>query len=143
MKNQEIIDDLATTRKIKKSTKRRYQLVLNTYSEFHNMTLEELLDEADREEEERVRRKKRKLKKRLTDFQTYVYNKYMRATAKGYMDVVTMFYNHYELELPNIPKVNNKNVIDNPPLKYSDLLTKDILKKVIDKKRCILYIIFY
>ncbi len=133
MKNQEIIDDLATTRKIKKSTKRRYQLVLNTYSEFHNMTLEELLDEADREEEERVRRKKRKLKKRLTDFQTYVYNKYMRATAKGYMDVVTMFYNHYELELPNIPKVNNKNVIDNPPLKYSDLLTKDILKKVIDK----------
>lgn len=133
MKNQEIIDDFATTRKIKKSTKRRYTRVLNFYSEFNNMTLEELLDEADEEEELRIRRKKRKLKKRLTDFQTYVYDNYMKATAKGYLDVVITFYNHYEIEIPNIPQVNQKNVIDNPPLKYSDLLTKDILKKVLEK----------
>ena len=133
MTNQEIIDDLATTRNIKQSTKRRYGQILEKYSAFCNMTLEELLDEADYEEEQRIRQKKRKIKKRLTDFQTYLYTNYLKATAKGYFDVVMTFYHHYEIEIPQIPQINQKNVLENPPLKYSDLLTKDILRRAVDK----------
>ena len=88
MNNQEIIDNFAVTRKLSHNTKRRYKLILNRYSEFNNMTLQELLDEADDEEEQRIRRKKRKIKDRLIKFRTYVYDKYMVATAKSNMDVI-------------------------------------------------------
>lgn len=130
--NEEILNEMAKTRKLKKATTRRYKLVLNRYSIFHNMTLEELLDEADEEEELRIRHKKRKIKKRIMDFRTYVYDTYMKATAKSNVDTVLTFYRHFELEIPLLPPVSTKNTRENPPLLYSDLLTKDILKKVLD-----------
>lgn len=133
MTNQKIIDELAATRKLSPNTKRRYKLILNRYSEFNNMTLQELLDEADEEEEQRIRRKKRKIKTRLLNFRTEVYNKYMTSTAKSNIDVVLTFYRHYEIEIPQLPKVSTKNTKENPPLRYDDLLTKNILKQVVDQ----------
>ena len=135
MNNKEVIDDLIKTRKLKKNTARRYTLILNRYSQFNNMTLEELLDEADEEEEQRIRRKKRKIKQRLINFRTHVYDNYMTSTAKSNIDVVLMFYRHHEIEIPMLPKVSTKNKKENPPLKFSDLLTKDIIKKVLDKSK--------
>lgn len=133
MINQEIIDDFATTRKLSPNTKRRYKLILNRYSEFNNMTLQELLDEADLEEEQRIRRKKRKIKDRLLKFRTQVYDKYMTSTAKSNMDVLLTFYRHFEIEIPQLPQVSTKNTIENPPLRYDDLLTKSILRQVVDQ----------
>lgn len=133
MKNQEIIDQMAIDRNLKNSTKRRYRLALNKYSEFHNMTLEELLDEADEEEEQRIRRKKRKIKQRLIDFRAYVFEEYLISTAKGYFSIVITFYNHFEIEIPVLPKISEKNANTIDPLRFSDLLTKDIIKKVLDK----------
>ena len=133
MNNQEIIDNFAVTRKLSHSTKRRYKLILNRYSEFNNMTLQELLDEADDEEEQRIRRKKRKIKDRLIKFRTYVYNKYMVSTAKSNMDVILTFYRHFEIEIPTLPPVSTKNTKENPPLRYDDLLTKKILRQVVDQ----------
>ncbi|MBQ2653404.1 MAG: site-specific integrase [Methanobrevibacter sp.] len=133
MNNQEIIDNFAVTRKLSHNTKRRYKLILNRYSEFNNMTLQELLDEADDEEEQRIRRKKRKIKDRLIKFRTYVYDKYMVATAKSNMDVILTFYRHFEIEIPTLPPVSTKNTNENPPLRYDDLLTKKILRQVVDQ----------
>ena len=133
MINQEIIDDFATTRKLSPNTKRRYKRILNRYSKFNNMTLQELLDEADLEEEQRIRRKKRKIKDRLLKFRTLVYDKYMTSTAKSNIDVILTFYRHFEIEIPQLPKVSTKNTIENPPLRYDDLLTKSILRQVVDQ----------
>ena len=133
MNNQELIDDFAATRKLSPNTKRKYRLILNRYSEFNNMSLQELLDEADEEEEQRLRRKKRKIKTRLIDFRTYVYDKYMVATAKSNMDSVLTFYRHFEIEIPILPPVSTKNTKENPPLRYDDLLTKKILRQVVDQ----------
>lgn len=133
MKNEEIINQMAIDRNLKKSTKRRYRLILNTYAEFNNMTLQELLDEADMEEEQRIRRKKRKIKQRLIDFRAYVFEDFLISTAKGYFAVVITFYNHFEIEIPVLPKISEKNANTIDPLRYSDLLTKPIIKKVLEK----------
>ncbi|WP_295603056.1 site-specific integrase [uncultured Methanobrevibacter sp.] len=138
MKNQEIIDQMAADRNLRKSTARKYRTALNSYSKFHNMTLQELLDEADKEEEQRIRRKKRKIKQRLIDYRAYIFEEYYLSTAKGYFTSVKTFYNHFEIELPTLPRISEKNANTSDPLKFEDLLTKPILKRVLDNSSAVI-----
>ena len=138
MDNQEIIDEIAIERNIKESTKDKYKIVLNHYSKFCGMTLRELLDEAEDEEEQRIRKKKRKIKRRLIDYRKFLFDNMLISTAKAYLSLVKTFYTHYEIELPILPKLNTLNVNDVEPLKYSDLLTKEIIKQVLDKGKPIM-----
>ena len=138
MDNQEIIDEIAIERNIKESTKDKYKIVLNHYSKFCGMTLRELLDEAEDEEEQRIRKKKRKIKRRLIDYRKFLFDNMLISTAKAYLSLVKTFYTHYEIELPILPKLNTLNVNDVEPLKYSDLLTKEIIKQVLYKGKPIM-----
>ena len=90
-----------------------YEHALKKYTEFNNMSLDELIDEADIEEEQRIRWKRRTLKSRLIDFRNHLIDYgYAKETITTMMKRVTTFYRHYEIEIHHLPHANIKRVVD-------------------------------
>lgn len=104
-----------------------YQHALAAYENYNGMTLEELLNEADLEEENKIRWKRRTLKSRLIDFRNYLIDYgYAKETINTMMKRVNTFYRHYEIEIHHLPKVNIKSTVE------IKIPTKDDLQKAIN-----------
>lgn len=119
-------------RGISKRTMYGYYTALGLYVSYCNMHLQELLDEADREEEEGVRWKKSKLKQKLLGYRSYLLKEYLHGTVKVHFGRVKTFYNHFEIDMGYIPKINIKSAKKNEPIRFDDLLTKEELKTLCD-----------
>ena len=127
MDNEEILDDFVKARNLKPITKKAYRSSIKMYTEFNNMTLEELLDEADQEEEQRIRQKKRKIKKRLINFRAFLVENYMKNYVKSTFSRIISIYKHYEIEIPNLPALSQKNFNQPTPISFKDLPDNEIL----------------
>lgn len=101
-----------------------YSHAIKRYIEFNEMTLEELLSEAEREEDEKLPWRKRALKSRLTDFRQYLID-YGYSSTKM-LDRVMTFYRHFFIEIHNIPKTNYKKISE------VKIPTKEDLQKAIE-----------
>lgn len=133
MTNTEIANEISLMKNHSKQTRKIYRRVINYYSEFNNMSMEELIEEADKEEENGVRWKKRKIKQRLLRFRQHLVDEnYTKATIKQYFTVVKAVYRHYEIEIHNIPTLNERNVNIPEDMEFEDLLTHQELNMVLD-----------
>nr|WP_302577854.1 tyrosine-type recombinase/integrase [Methanobrevibacter arboriphilus] len=112
MKNEEILKDFQKTRGLKESSIKRYEYALLKYSEFHQKTLNDLLEEAENEEDEGIRLRKRKIKERLKQFKAnLIKENYSPQTISISLAHVKTFYKTYEIEIPLISnKVDNNNL---------------------------------
>ena len=128
--DDQLIDYFSKTRKLHPNTKRGYELYIRQYAEFNNMTMTELLQEAEDEEEAGIRWKHRKLKKRLIDFRAYLYENYAYETAKTRFGKLLAFYRHFEIEIHQLPKIATINS-DKTHMGFKDLPDKDIIKKAL------------
>ena len=112
------------------------------YSDFHNLSIEKLIKEARLEEDERVPLKDRKIKKRLLDFRSYLFNSDLSPNStKTYFSKVKTFYMHFEVELPYLPQAKYDKIYET---NYLDLPTKEhiheaLLISPIDLKAVILF----
>ena len=89
------------------------------------MTLQELYNEADKEDEQGVRAKNRTIVKRLRGFRTHLIQEgYEPVTIKHYYASARTFYTHFLIEIPYIPSVK--------------LPTKQVLSTEIPKKEHII-----
>ncbi|MBQ2613496.1 MAG: site-specific integrase [Methanobrevibacter sp.] len=131
MNNNTIIDEFAKARRLKKGTKEQYQIALNFYSKFQQKPLSELLEEADNEEEQGIRWKKRKLKQRLINYRNYLYEHHVKSTADLKFALIKTFYKHHEIEIHDLPALNKKNIKLSEPLKFKDLPDKELIKKAL------------
>lgn len=129
MNNNTIIEEFAKARRLKKGTIEQYQIALNFYSKFQEKPLSELLDEADAEEEQGIRWKKRKLKQRLLNYRNYLYEHHVKSTADLKFALIKTFYKHYEIEIHDLPTLNRKNIKLSEPLKFKDLPDKELIRK--------------
>ena len=128
MKDDEIFDNFVKSRNLKKRTKSGYKSTLKQYTMFHQMTLEELLNEAELEEEKGIRWKNRKLKSRLIDFRNWLQNNFLNGTAKECFGRVLTFYRHHEIEIHNLPYFNPKNSNFSEPVTFDKLPDNEIIK---------------
>ena len=130
--NEEYIDEYITTRGLSHNTYKLVKLVMNHYSNYQGLTIHELLLEADAEEEQRIRWKRRKLKTRLIQYTNYLRETMTLNSAKTYLKIVKAFYYHHEIEILSLPAINKKkaNIIE--PVTYTDLPDKEIIKKAIE-----------
>lgn len=135
MENNEIIQNFAKSRNLKNTTKKQYNLYIKEYCNYFQMDLQTLLDEAEQEEEQGIRWKHRKLKQKLTEFRTYLYNKHSKETAKQRMIKIKAFYVHYDIEVHKLPPFNERNVQAKRLVTATDLLTKQELRQVIDASK--------
>lgn len=130
----EILEDLVLTRNLSEQSEKIYEQVIKRYTEYYNTPLKELLSEAETEEEQGIRWKKRKLRTRLLEFRNHLYNNYMDSTAKMNFSKILTIYKHYEIEVYKLPPVSQKQS-SKTLVYFDDLPTKDIIRKALDVAR--------
>ena len=133
-KDEELLQQLCLERNIMHSTMVRYRTIINYYTESQQLPLYELIAEAEKEEDEGIRLKNRTIKKRLIHHRNYLINErnYSLITVQKTMTGLRTIYNHFEIELPRLPTLNNKNVKKTETIYYNDLPTKDLIHKAVD-----------
>ena len=119
-----ILQQFFTERGSSQATQDHYNAAVNHYCHLNSMTLEELIQEADNEEEAGVRWKNRKIRERLIAFRTYLYEKKSEGTAKLYLNNIKTLYRHFEIELQSLPRFNSHQINKTYEMSYEDILTK-------------------
>lgn len=135
-KDYSVKDDPAflkfTKRSMDNVTERKYYFNLKNYTNFHQMSLDALLKEADDEEEAGVRLNKRKVYDRILDFRNHLLSLgRARNTVNTNITSVKTFYRESKIELPNLPKVHSKKFNKKEKLMFSELPDKNTMRTVI------------
>lgn len=125
---EEIFIDFCEGRNLKESTRRTYRYSLNKYAKFNDMTLQELINEAEAEEVEGIRWKNRKIRKRLLKYRSAIYKKHLENTASHHFTRILTFYRFFEIELQALPSLSDTTANKPIPVGFEDMLTKEILQ---------------
>ena len=131
MDNDELISQICRERHHTESSKFRFLRAGKLYSEYNKLSLEELLKEAEEEEEQGIRWKKRTLRRRLIDFREYAHTQVLSSSAKMYFQTVLSIYRHFEIEIHDLPFFSDKNLKQNPPATFKDIPNKKVLTQAI------------
>ena len=126
--DQTILDDFQKRRNLKESSMRQYKAALNRYKEYNKLSLSELLNEAEIEEDDRIPQRRRTLTTRLLGFRNYITEHYKKNSVKSMMTKIITLYVTFGLEVPKLPRQSEKNMNDCPPISFKDLPDKDIIK---------------
>lgn len=128
-KDLEIMDKFYNERCINKRTQYGYNNSFSLYIQYTKMHLQDLLMEADIEEEKGVRWKRRKLKEKLIGFRGWLQERYKYSTIKVLFNRIKTFYSHFEIEIGFIPQLNQKAVIKSEPITYEDIPDKEMINE--------------
>ena len=107
--DKEIMNEFIKVRNLNKRTVYGYNNAIKLYTNFNNMPLSELLKEAEKDEENGVRWKNRKIKQRLLNFRSFLQKNYLISTVKVHFQRILTIYRHFEIEIHNLPTINLKN----------------------------------
>ena len=130
--NEEMIQEYITKRKLKKRTYYQLKSILEDYSTYQEKTLYELIQEADEDEENQIRWKKRRIKTRLSNHMLYLIERLDLSSAKMYINKIKSFYYFHEIEIHQLPTFNEKNTYLKKPITYKDLPDKEIIKHAVE-----------
>lgn len=131
MNNKDYAKEYVETRGLKPTSEYKIWNILQHYSKYQKLSLQELLDEADTEEEAGIRWKRRTLKQRLINYMNYCKNNMLLSSAKTYFNLVKSWYTHHEIEIGTLPRWNSKNANVPEPITSKDMLTKDIIREAL------------
>ena len=89
------------------SSRKKYGNSLKNYTNYHELTLNELIQEAEEEEDKQIRKSKRKLKRRLIKFRKHLIDDlgYSAWSVKTNMICVKAYYKYYGIEIPEIQNI--------------------------------------
>lgn len=131
MNDEDILEDFGKTRGLSQKSIGDYRSSIKAYRKYFNTTLQELLTEAEQEEEKGIRWKNRTLKRRLLEYRSYLSEKYLRNTARNHFLRIITICRHYEIEVHQLPRWNEKSMNIPKPINYSDLPDKEIIKEAV------------
>ncbi len=131
MNDTELLKQFERERRLKPKTMESYKNTLDTYTRFSNKTMVELLQEAEDEEEQKIRWAKRKLRKRLIDFRVYLLDNMKLNTANTYFTKIKTIYRHFSIEIHDLPRVSTKGANISKQVTYDELLTKDEIREIL------------
>lgn len=119
-------------RNIKKETIKSYKTTINRYTEYYEMSIDELLNEAiDEENDINIKKRARSIKTRLSQFRMYLVNEtnLKKTTIQTHMQNIKTFYNHFDVELPKLPPLQMEDELETT---YFDLPTKKQIGMAVD-----------
>ena len=132
MKNTEtILEKFFHERNSSQSTITNYTRIVGIYEKFTGKTLPELLDIADDEEYNNIRWKNTHTRRYIMEYRDYLYGKYNVSTAQLYLTAILTIYRHFEITIPPLPYYSTKHARRTEPLRYDQLLDRDILRECI------------
>ena len=132
MEESHYFEQFVAERNLSKATIKQYRATLKQYCEFQGLSLDELIEEADAEEEQGIRLKRRTLKKRLVDFRSAIVETDSKNTIVNKVNQVKTFYRHFEIELPQLPYLSEKGIRKESPIGYDDIPTKTVIREALD-----------
>ena len=113
---------------LKKSSKKAMAIGLKAYLvSQQEYALNILIDEADKEEEQQIRPKKRKVNKRLIYFKQWLQeNNYRPQSINNYITQVRTFYSYFDITTTKLPK----NKLRKPS--YEDIIRREHIQIALD-----------
>lgn len=129
--NEDILEEIHHAKTHSKSARKIYKNAVKQYCHQQKLTLSELITEADQEEDQRIRWRDRKLKQRLLNFRQYLISNYKKNTVQNYFNSIRAIYKYFEIEIGDLPSLNEKSINTPEPINYADLPTKEIIKKAL------------
>ena len=134
----EILDQFFYERNSSQSTRSNYTRGIKHFERFTGKTLPELLNIADNEEINNISWKNSTLRPLLIKYRIFLYNKYMKKTAKLYLTSVMSVFRHFEINIPNLPYFGMSNVKKSNPILPGELPDRELLKHIIEIKNPLL-----
>ena len=128
----ELLNEIHMVKNHSKATKKAYENAVKKYTEFCGISLEELLEEAEYEEDHGIKWKKRKLKRRLLSYRQYLLENYTLNSTHIFFYPILSIYKYYEIEIIDLPKINRKGIDTPEPIRFKDLPDKEIIRKAIN-----------
>ena len=127
----EVYQKVVGKRRVKDLTKVRYVLSLATYCMYNNMALDDLIDEADKEERDGVRVKDRKILERLEGFRPWLLNQGLGTlTTQTRFNDAKWFYRQNYIDVPEL--AGTFKYPHEYKLRFEDLPTREDIKKAVD-----------
>lgn len=113
-------------------TKESYVRSMISYTQFHGMTTEELLTEAENEVDDNIRMRRRKVNKRVTDFKNFL-NNHVQKNGKQYapksielkFSAVCTFYKFHDIEIKFSTLKALKTKKAHPLVEHQKIPTRD------------------
>ena len=130
MNNKEFLQEFFMVRNHSKQTQRAYICAINKYTQLCGKTMEELIEEAEKEEEQGIRWKRRTLKRRLLTFRHYLIENYRKNTVQGYFISVKAVYNYYEIEIGELTRPNLRSFNTPGDPTFDELPTHEEISQV-------------
>ena len=126
-----MLDKMMKERNVRDSTAKGYISTIKMYTEFNQMQLYDLIDDALKEQDAHIPLRESKLKQRLLDYRNYLMNipDMSSKTVKTYFSKMLTVYRHFECEIPIIPMAQYKHEYVTT---YSDLPTLDHLRQALE-----------
>lgn len=106
------------------SSTQLYSASVKLYEQLNGLSLDALIDEADREEEDGIRWKRRRIKDRLVQYRNHLFANKAEGTANRYLGCIKTIYRHFEIELQPLPSFNSKQIDKTYQMSHDDLPTK-------------------
>ena len=131
MNNNELLKNLAISCNHSEETQRIYRLALTNYASYFNQDLDELLAEAEEDENNNIKWKRRRVKAKLTEYRHHLLQKYALNTVKKHMIAINKFYRFYDIEIQKLPMINEKSIQKAHPIYFKDLPDKEIIREAV------------
>lgn len=110
-------------------TTQSYELSLRKYCIYFDMFLKELLEEAEEDEMKCVKWKHSRLKSKLVEYRHHMFQNYAAGTVRKEMNCIIFFYKFYDIEVWDLPKVNDKSIQKPAPIYFKDLPDKEVKRE--------------
>lgn len=110
-------------------TTQSYELSLRKYCIYFDMSLKELLEEAEEDEMKGVKWKHSRLKSKLVEYRHHMFQNYAAGTVRKEMNCIIFFYKFYDIKVWDLPKVNDKNIQKPAPIYFKDLPDKEVIRE--------------
>lgn len=131
MNNNELLKNLAISCNHSEETQRIYRLALTNYASYFSQDLHELLAEAEEDENNNIKWKRRRVKAKLTEYRHHILQKYALNTVKKHMIAINKFYRFYDIEIQKLPMINEKSMQKAQPIYFKDLPDKEIIREAV------------
>lgn len=123
------IKDFMDARNLRESTKRTYLAMLKLYFDFLNKTPTELIEEAEKEEDKRIKMKNRKIRRYLIDFIGFLKSENKSSSyIKNVIMVIRTFYAEFDIELP---RLRSKMRINEEYKSLDEIVIKEDIEKIL------------
>lgn len=127
--NNEFIKNMCLSCNHSKQTQNNYNLSLRKYCEYFDMSLEELLMEAEEDEKNNVRWKNCRLRAKLIELRHHLLQNYAASTVKKHIWSIKFFYKFYDIEIQSLLRVTQQSLRNPQPIYYKDLPDREVIRE--------------